>query len=124
LLELAPLVSNMKGVLKMQMRIEDWIVITDLDGTIIDSESTNFRILNRILEEFSLTEHRTTIMRGLGDGKEFDEIMRIIEINLFVLLLKKLKKTKKYPTSLEKLLVKLFMKLKGVLEERVNFHYV
>ena len=66
----------------MQGDIKDWIIITDLDGTIIDSESTNFRILNRILQEFGLSEHRITIMQGLGDGMEFEEIMRIIDISL------------------------------------------
>jgi phosphoglycolate phosphatase-like HAD superfamily hydrolase len=68
-------------VCDMADQAKDWIIITDLDGTIIDSESANFRILNRILEEFGLSKHRKTILKGLGDGKEFEEIMEIIEIS-------------------------------------------
>jgi phosphoglycolate phosphatase len=58
----------------------DWLIVTDLDGTIIDSEATNFLILNQLLDEFCLTDQKVTIFKGLGEGKDFDDIMRAIRI--------------------------------------------
>lgn len=59
---------------------EQWIIIADLDGTIIDSEAINFALLNQLLEEFGYLEHRATILRGLAEGRENEEIMKKIDM--------------------------------------------
>jgi phosphoglycolate phosphatase-like HAD superfamily hydrolase len=58
----------------------EWLIVTDLDGTIIDSEATNFMILKQLLEEFDLMDQKETIFKGLAEGKDFDDIMRAIRI--------------------------------------------
>lgn len=63
-------------------RAKEWIIITDLDGTIIDSEAINFAFLGQLLEEFGYVEHRTTILRGLAEGKGSREIMEKIDMTL------------------------------------------
>jgi HAD superfamily hydrolase (TIGR01549 family) len=72
-----------------------WIVVADMDGTIIDSERANFNILEHILQEFGLTGQRHTILKGLAEGKDFIKIMKEIEV------------TKETKEEMEKLLVSL-----------------
>lgn len=57
-----------------------WSVIADLDGTLIDSETTNFKALNQILEEFNIAEHKDTIFTGLAEGDDFSDIMLRISL--------------------------------------------
>jgi len=60
--------------------VAEWLIVTDLDGTIIDSEATNFLILKQLLEEFDLMDQKETIFKGLAEGKDFDDIMQAIRI--------------------------------------------
>jgi phosphoglycolate phosphatase-like HAD superfamily hydrolase len=57
-----------------------WIIITDLDGTIIDSETANSRILQQVLEEFGYTEQRITVMRMLAEGTEVKEVTKQLNV--------------------------------------------
>lgn len=57
-----------------------WIIITDLDGTIIDSEAANSNALQQVLEEFGYVNHRTTILRVVAEGQEFREVMKMLNI--------------------------------------------
>lgn len=61
-------------------RARNWIVIVDLDGTIIDSEAINFSFLEKLLEEFGYTNQRDTILKGLAEGKKIEEIMQMINM--------------------------------------------
>jgi len=61
-------------------RPEEWLIITDLDGTIIDSEASNFLILKQLLDEFGLADKSVLILKGLGEGKDFDDIMRTVKL--------------------------------------------
>ncbi len=73
--------ENMNSSYQMK-EAEKWMIIVDLDGTIIDSEATNFKVLNQVLKEFGYDKHRTTIMRGIAEGKTAEEIMEMIDMNL------------------------------------------
>lgn len=58
----------------------NWIIIMDLDGTIIDSDIENMKILKELLNDNGLEDRIESIFTGLANGKEFNEIM--IEINM------------------------------------------
>ena len=61
-------------------RARNWIVIVDLDGTIVDSEAINFSPLEKLLEEFGYTSQHHTILKGLAEGKRI--IMAFILLRL------------------------------------------
>ena len=58
----------------------DWLIVIDLDGTIIDSESQNFMFLIQLIDDFGLKDKKDPILKGLAEGKDFDAIMK--EINM------------------------------------------
>ena len=60
----------------------DWLIITDLDGTLIDSEAMNFKVLGGLLVEFGLMDKKETILRDLAQGKDFDDIMKTIGVSM------------------------------------------
>lgn len=64
---------------KWQMKkAKKWIIITDLDGTIIDSETANFKNLQQLLEEFGYIKYHAAILKALAEGKDFEEIIMMI----------------------------------------------
>lgn len=67
-----------------------WMIITDFDGTIVDSESANFSALQQILEESEYANHRTAILKVLAKGMEVEEIMKLFNVTPEI-------KTRSYP---------------------------
>jgi len=59
---------------------DNWVIIMDLDGTIIDSDIENMEILKELLMENGLENKMDPIFQGLAMGKEFNEIM--VEIDM------------------------------------------
>jgi phosphoglycolate phosphatase-like HAD superfamily hydrolase len=59
---------------------EDYVIITDLDGTLIDSDNENFELLMKNLKKFGFDDKIDIILDGLVKGWEFDEIMEKIEM--------------------------------------------
>jgi phosphoglycolate phosphatase-like HAD superfamily hydrolase len=47
----------------------------DLDGTIIDSDITNFQLLYSLLKKYNFEDKLETIMHGLAEGTNYDDIM-------------------------------------------------
>jgi phosphoglycolate phosphatase-like HAD superfamily hydrolase len=70
--------SGSEPLLGETRAFSDWLVITDLDGTIIDSEKSNFKFLGQLLVDFELIEHKATIFKGLAEGRNFIDIMKDI----------------------------------------------
>lgn len=64
----------------MTKKGEDFIIITDLDGTLIDSDNENFELLMKSLRHFGYDDKIDTILDGLVQGWDFDEIMEKIEM--------------------------------------------
>ncbi|MBU7046773.1 MAG: HAD family hydrolase [Theionarchaea archaeon] len=58
----------------------EWIIITDLDGTIVDSEAANSKALQQVLEEFGYVDHYMTVLKVIAEGKEFKDVMKIMNI--------------------------------------------
>ena len=52
----------------------------DLDGTLIDSDITNFQLLYGLLKKYQYDDKIKIIMDGLAVGTHFDEIMKLIEM--------------------------------------------
>ena len=76
------LISSQVGV-RMDFQLKnakEWMIIIDLDGTIVDSEAANFSVLNQVIEEFGYGKHRTTILKGIAEGKTAEEIMKMIDM--------------------------------------------
>jgi phosphoglycolate phosphatase-like HAD superfamily hydrolase len=59
----------------------EWLVVTDLDGTLIDSEGDNFKFLVQLIEDFGLKDKKGPILKGLAEGKDFDAIMKDIDMS-------------------------------------------
>jgi phosphoglycolate phosphatase-like HAD superfamily hydrolase len=60
--------------------IEDYVIIMDLDGTLIDSDAVNFKLLYGLLQKYHFEDKIKLIMDGLANGVHFDEIMKKIEM--------------------------------------------
>jgi phosphoglycolate phosphatase-like HAD superfamily hydrolase len=73
--------SNLKNYPDETM-FNDWIIIMDLDGTLIDSDLENMKILNELLKDNGLEDKIELIFSGLAEGKEFNEIMAEINMRL------------------------------------------
>lgn len=58
----------------------EWIIICDLDGTIIDSETTNYRNLMGVLREFGYWKYRNVILKGIEEGEDIETIMKRLNI--------------------------------------------
>ena len=61
---------------------EDCVIITDLDGTLIDSDNENFDLLMKNLRQYGFDDKIDTILEGLVRGWDFDDIMEKIEMPL------------------------------------------
>jgi len=61
---------------------EDCVIITDLDGTLIDSDNENFDLLMKNLKQYGFDDKIDTILEGLVRGWDFDDIMEKIEMPL------------------------------------------
>lgn len=59
---------------------EDYVIITDLDGTLIDSDNENFELLMKNLKKFGFDDKIDIILDGLVKGWDFDDIMEKIEM--------------------------------------------
>lgn len=59
---------------------EEYVIITDLDGTLIDSDNENFELLMKNLRKFGFDDKIDIILEGLVQGWDFDEIMEKIEM--------------------------------------------
>ena len=59
---------------------KDCVIITDLDGTLIDSDNENFELLMKNLKKYGFDDKIDTIVEGLVKGWDFDEIMEKIEM--------------------------------------------
>jgi phosphoglycolate phosphatase-like HAD superfamily hydrolase len=57
-----------------------FVIITDLDGTIIDSDNGNFELLMKNLKQCGFDDKIDIILEGLVKGWDFDEIMEKIEM--------------------------------------------
>ena len=66
----------------MQGQSGDYIIIMDLDGTLIDSDTTNFQLLFNLLKKYHFEDKIKIIMDGLAKGTHFDKIMKQIEMPL------------------------------------------
>ncbi len=64
----------------MVSQTNNYILIMDLDGTLIDSDTTNFQLLYGLLKKYNFHDKVEIIMNGLAKGTHFDEIMRMIEM--------------------------------------------
>jgi len=60
----------------------DYVIIMDLDGTLIDSDTTNFQLLYGLLKKYHFEDKIKIIMDGLAKGTHFDKIMELIEMPL------------------------------------------
>jgi phosphoglycolate phosphatase-like HAD superfamily hydrolase len=58
----------------------DCVIITDLDGTLIDSDRQNFQLLLNLLKKYEYDHKIETIMTGLAEGTNFNDIMVEIEM--------------------------------------------
>ena len=52
----------------------------DLDGTLIDSDITNFKLLHSLLKKYHYDDKIVVIMEGLAKGIHYDEIMKMIKM--------------------------------------------
>ncbi|MCK5559358.1 MAG: HAD hydrolase-like protein [Thermoplasmata archaeon] len=59
---------------------DDCVIITDLDGTLIDSDKANFQLLLGLLKKYNFDHEIETIMNGLAEGVHFNDIM--VQINM------------------------------------------
>jgi phosphoglycolate phosphatase len=59
---------------------EECVIITDLDGTLIDSDNDNFELLMKNLKKHGFEDKIDTIVEGLVNGWKFDEIMEKIDM--------------------------------------------
>lgn len=61
---------------------DDCVIITDLDGTLIDSDKANFQLLLGLLKKYDFDHEIETIMNGLAEGVNFNDIMVQIKMPL------------------------------------------
>ena len=59
---------------------EKWIIIIDLDGTIVDSEAANSKAFQQVLKEFNYIEDYTTIMKVIADGTGIEEAKKLLNV--------------------------------------------
>ena len=62
------------------LKSADCVIITDLDGTLIDSDRQNFQLLLNLLTKYKFDNKIETIMTGLSEGTNFNDIMVQIEM--------------------------------------------
>jgi phosphoglycolate phosphatase-like HAD superfamily hydrolase len=64
----------------VRLNPDDCVIITDLDGTLIDSDKANFQLLLELLKKYNFDHEIETIMNGLAEGVNFNDIM--VQINM------------------------------------------
>lgn len=60
--------------------VEKWMIIIDLDGTIVDSETANFEAFQQMLEEFGYMKHFNTILRIVADGTDVEDAVNMMNV--------------------------------------------
>ncbi len=97
-------IGNPKRIgINNEIKSDNYVIIMDLDGTLIDSDSTNFQLLYSLLKKYKFEDKIKTIMDGLAYGTHFDEIMKQIDMPMEI--------RKKMDADMNKLLKKQEYKL-------------